>query len=159
MEVLSALEQTPAPADRVLRDFFRARRYAGSKDRAAVADRVFDCYRHYYSYGWRMGGSDPRRLAMASVLAEGLDPADIFSGAAYAPAALSDDERAAIAAPEREAPLNVLGEFPDWLKSEFVAAFGNDLLPEMAAMQSRAPVDIRTNTLKTTREKLAAALA
>ena len=159
MEVLSALEQTPAPADRVLRDFFRARRYAGSKDRAAVADRVFDCYRHYYSYGWRMAGSDPRRLVIASVLAEGLDPAEIFTGANYAPAALSDEERALIAAPPRETPLHVLCEFPDWLKSEFVAAFGNDLLPEMAAMQSRAPVDIRTNTLKTTREKLAAALA
>jgi 16S rRNA (cytosine967-C5)-methyltransferase len=159
IEVLSALEQTPAPADRVLRDFFRARRYAGSKDRAAVADRVFDCYRHYYSYGWRMGGHDPRRLAIASVLAEGRDPAEIFSGVNYAPAALGDDERGVIGAPLREAPLHVLGEFPDWLKSEFVAAFGDDLLPEMTAMQTRAPVDLRVNTLKTSREKLTAALA
>lgn len=159
IEVLSALEQTPAPADRVLRDFFRARRYAGSKDRAAVADRVFDCFRHYYSYGWRMSGIDPRRLAIASVLAEGIDPAEIFTGANYAPAALTAEEQAAIAAPVREAPLHVLGEFPDWLKRELVDAFGVDLLPEMAAMLGRAPVDIRTNTLKTTREKLIAALA
>ena len=42
IDVLSALSKTPEPADKVLREFFRARRYAGSKDRAAIASLVFD---------------------------------------------------------------------------------------------------------------------
>lgn len=159
IEILTALEQTPAPADRVLRDYFRARRYAGSKDRAAVADRVFDCFRHAYSYGWRMGSPWPRRLVIASVLAEGVDPETLFTGEAYAPAALDAGERQALAAAPENPPAHVTGEFPDWLATDLNQAFGDSLVAEMGAMQSRAPVTIRVNTLKTTRDDLLAALA
>lgn len=157
IEILSALDQTAEPADKVIREFFRARRYAGSKDRAAVAERVYDCLRHFYSYSWRMNGSDPRRLVIASVQAEGADPAELFTGTAYSPSALSSEEAAA---PAREpAPRNVQGEFPQWLEPELSKAFGDDLLSEMQAMLGRAAIDIRVNTLKTSREKLIAALA
>jgi 16S rRNA (cytosine967-C5)-methyltransferase len=159
VEVLAALEQTAEPADKVLREFFRARRYAGSKDRAAVAERVYDCLRHYYSYGWRMQSAAPRALAIASVLAEGAAPEDFFNGLAYGPAALSEEEIAAIAATPAAAPLHVQGEFPEWLQPELSKAFGADLLVEMQAMRGRASIDIRVNTLKTTRHALASALA
>lgn len=160
IEILSALDQTAEPADKVIREFFRARRYAGSKDRAAVAERVYDCLRHFYSYSWRMNGSDPRHLVIASVQAEGADPAELFTGTAYSPSALSSEESAALAAPLREpAPRHVQGEFPEWLEPELSKAFGDDLLPEMQAMLGRAAIDIRVNTLKTSREKLIAALA
>ena len=45
IEVLAAIEASPDPADRVVAAWGRANRYAGSKDRAAVADRVYDCLR------------------------------------------------------------------------------------------------------------------
>ena len=54
IEVLDGLGKTAQPADRFLRDFFRARRYAGSKDRAAVGERVFTISRHRASFAWRM---------------------------------------------------------------------------------------------------------
>ena len=73
IEVLAALESTAQPADRFLRDFFRARRYAGSKDRAAVGERVFSVFRHRASLSWRMGNASPRALVIASLLEEGLD--------------------------------------------------------------------------------------
>lgn len=158
--ILTALGHTAEPADKSLREFFRARRYAGSKDRAAVAERVYDCLRHHYSYAWRMGGSDARRLVIASVLAEGADPTLFFTGESYAPAALSGAEVAAIATPLREpVPPHVQGEFPEWLAPELEKAFGENMLAEMAAMQDRASVDIRVNRLKTKPEKLIAALA
>jgi 16S rRNA (cytosine967-C5)-methyltransferase len=159
IEILTALEQTAVPADRSIREFFRARRYAGSKDRAAVANRVFDCLRHAYSYAWRMQSPWPRRLVIASLLAEGADPDAFFTGEAYAPAALDAGERQALAASPENPPLNVRGEFPPWLAADLEQAFGDTLPAEMAAMQTRAPVDIRVNTLKTTREKLVDALA
>lgn len=158
IEVLTALEQTAEPADKLLRDFFRARRYAGSKDRAAVAERVYDCLRHYYSYSFRMQSAWPRRLVIASVLAEGADPALYFTGSQYAPEALDAGEVSAIAAEPGAAPLHVQGEFPQWLEGELSKAFGADLLSEMQAMQERASVDIRVNTLKTSRDALIAAL-
>ena len=73
IEILDGLEKTSQPADRFLRDWFRARRYAGAKDRAAVAERVYDVLRHRESFAWRMGGP-ARSLVIASLLAEGQSP-------------------------------------------------------------------------------------
>jgi 16S rRNA (cytosine967-C5)-methyltransferase len=159
IDVLAALEKTPEPADKVLREFFRARRYAGSKDRAAVAERLYTVLRHHYSYAWRMKSAEPRRLVIASLLAEGADPAEFFTGTAYSPAALTDEESAAVASVPEAPPRHVQGEFPAWLEPELEKAFGADLLAEMAAMGERAAVDIRVNTLKTSHDALIDALA
>src|ERR1051325_11073233 len=88
IEILGALETTALPADRFIRDWFRRRRYAGSKDRAAVAERVFDILRHRGSYAWRMRSGAPRALAIASLLRDGESAGSIealFSGASYGP--------------------------------------------------------------------------
>ena len=161
IEILDALKATAVPADRFVREFFRARRYAGSKDRAAVAERVFTVMRHRSSFAWRMQGDDSRRLVIASLLGEGAsDIAALFDGSQYGPAALSDAERAALASPpDGEPPLHVRGEFPPFLEPELTRAFGAALLDEMQAMLARAPIDLRTNTLKTSRDALASALA
>jgi 16S rRNA (cytosine967-C5)-methyltransferase len=162
IDILEGLDKSRLPADRFIREFFRARRYAGSKDRAAVAERVFDVFRHRASFGWRMGSQAPRALAMGSLLKEGMDEAAIsalFSGG-YGPPPLSDDERAAIvAAPAGEAPAPVRGEYPEFLEAELQRAFGARAVEEMLAMQSRAPIDLRVNTLKATRDDVLAALA
>lgn len=158
IEILASLQQTAEPADKVVREFFRARRYAGSKDRAAVAERVFTVLRHRFSNAWRMKSDEPRALVIASLLSENLDPADFFTGQAYAPASLTPEEASAISAPPRDPPLYVQGEFPEWLAPELTKAFGDDLIPETQAMLARASIDVRTNTLKTTRDKLRTAL-
>lgn len=159
IDILASLQTTAEPADKVIREFFRARRYAGSKDRAAVAERVFSVLRRRYSFAWRMRADDPRSLVIASLLHDREAPEAFFTGEAYAPAPLTPEERAAILAPPDDAPLHVSGEFPEWLTPGLQKAFGDDLLVEMTAMLDRAPVDIRTNTLKTTREALRAALS
>ncbi len=162
IEIVDGLAASAMPADRFIREFFRARRYAGSKDRAAVAERVFQIYRHRASYAWRMGGEAPRALVMASLLGEGAsadDIASLFAGEGYGPAPLGDDERAAIAhPPPGEPPLHVKGEFPAFLESELVERFGDSLLLEMQAMTARAPIDLRVNSLKATREDVLALL-
>jgi 16S rRNA (cytosine967-C5)-methyltransferase len=157
IEILDGLEKTAQPADRFLRDWFRARRYAGAKDRAAVAERVYDVLRHRASFAWRMGG-DARSLTLASLLAEGRSAEEIdelFSGATYAPAPLLEDERRALASPRAgEPPLYVKGEYPEWLEEELRRALGDALLPEMQAMGGRAPVDLRVNTLRANRDDM-----
>jgi 16S rRNA (cytosine967-C5)-methyltransferase len=150
------------PADRFLRDFFRARRYAGSKDRAAISELVFAIARRRALLAWRMHGEDARRLVIGSLVLEGLcadEIAALFDGAQYGPPRLTDEERTAIAtSPSGEPPLRVHGEYPQWLESDLRRAFGDGLLVEMQAMQSRASIDLRANTLVTTRDALAAAL-
>jgi 16S rRNA (cytosine967-C5)-methyltransferase len=145
-----------------LRDWFRARRYAGSKDRAAIAERIYDVFRHRASYGWRMGSSDPRALVIAGCLAQAAAPdllETIFAGGRHGPAPLTDAERHAIAEPPQSSPPEfVQGEFPPWLKNELRRSLGDTLLREMRAMSSRAGIDLRVNALRATRDEVLGAL-
>jgi 16S rRNA (cytosine967-C5)-methyltransferase len=155
IDVLDGLQSSGLPADRFIREFFRARRYAGSKDRAAVSERVYDVFRHRAEFAWRMGSDANRALAIGSLLNDGGDAdaiAALFTGDGYGPAALSDSERAAIAqAASEEMPVHVRGEFPEFLQSELQRRFGDALLDEMRALTERASVDLRVNTLKAER--------
>jgi 16S rRNA (cytosine967-C5)-methyltransferase len=158
IDILDALKATAQPADRLLKDWFRARRFAGSKDRAAITERVFAVLRRSRVFGHRMDGDDGRALVLGSLAGEGLALADIealFSGTGYGPGPLSDSERAHLSAqPASVLPLNVEGDFPQFLESELTKAFGAGLLDEMKALQQRAPVDLRVNTMKGKREAL-----
>jgi 16S rRNA (cytosine967-C5)-methyltransferase len=162
IEIVEALETSRLPADRFIREFFRARRYAGSKDRANVSEAVYGMFRHRASYGWRMGSAAPRALALAALLQGGVGASAIealFSGDGHGPKPLTDEERAAlIVPPGGEAPAHVRGEYPEFLASELQRAFGDRLMDEMVAMQARAPIDMRVNTLKATRDEVIAAL-
>ena len=156
IDILEGLNASRMPADRFIREFFRARRYAGSKDRASITERVFDVFRHRASFAWRVGES-PRALVMASLLHEGADVDALFSGG-YGPAPLTGEERQRVAATPAEAPAHVKGEYPEFLESELRRAFADAVPDEMAAMQSRAPIDLRVNTLKATRDEVIDAL-
>jgi len=156
IDILDELARTRQPADRVLRAWGRAHRFAGSKDRAAIAEHLYRIERHRASFGWRMRSDTPRALAMASVLEEA---ETLFSGAAYGPAALTEAERAVLAAAPGEAPAHVRGEYPQFLEAELARAFGPGLMDEMQAAQERAPVDLRVNTLKASRDEVVRALA
>ena len=81
-------------------------------------------------------------------------------GEGHAPAPLTDAERARLAAADLSgAPAHVAGDFPEWLAPQFEASFGADAAEEGRALAERAPVDLRVNLLKTTRDKAFAALA
>jgi 16S rRNA (cytosine967-C5)-methyltransferase len=152
IEILS--ESGSRPLDRQLKDWFRGHRFAGSKDRHAITEQVYDIIRHRARYGHRMGAEDARSLVIAALLAEGQNLEAVFSGHGYGPAPLTTEERAAIARPPSSAPSWVVHEYPLWLEEELTRAFGDRLAEEMAAFQMRAPVDLRVNRLKATRTEI-----
>jgi len=127
--VIAAARNKGAPADRIIADWFRPRRYAGSKDRRAVRELVYAAIRQC--------GEVPvsGRAAMLRV-AEG-DPAlaSLFDGSRHAPAPVVPGE-----------PVASGGTAPGWL-AEALAASGVDAAGQAALLQ-RAPVDIRINSLK-----------
>jgi 16S rRNA (cytosine967-C5)-methyltransferase len=157
IDILAGLAATQQPADRYLRDFFRARRYAGSRDRRAVSELVFEVMRHRSVFAHRMGDDSARALAIGALLAAGEDPAALFTGG-YGPEPLTAAEQTAIAATPPPAPPHVRGEYPQWLEPSLARAFGPRLAEEMQALQTRAPVDLRVNTLKASRPNVLAAL-
>jgi len=158
IEILDGLDKTAQPADGYLRDWARSHRFAGVKDRAAIAERVYTVLRHRASLAWRMGNADGRALVIASLLAQqvsGDEIAKLFSGEGHAPLPVSDAERSALdTAPAGEAPAHVRGEYPLWLEPELLRTFGEDLPDEMAAMNARASVDLRVNTLRAARDDM-----
>ncbi|MFO1249332.1 MAG: RsmB/NOP family class I SAM-dependent RNA methyltransferase [Alphaproteobacteria bacterium] len=157
IEILDGLETTAQPTDRFLKSWFRTRRFAGSKDRRAIADHVFAIQRRLAQLSHRINDTSRGRM-IAALLENGEDVAALFSGG-YGPAPLTVAERAAMTATPSPAPDWVTGEYPLWLEGELKRAFGDDLAAEMAAFIGRAPTDIRANTLKTTRDALLAELS
>ncbi len=98
--------------ERHLREWGRTHRFAGSKDRAAIAARLYAIERRRAQLAWRMQSASPRALAIAAVLDAG-EVETLFSGTGYGPAALSDAERACIASPQAgEMPAHVKGRIP-----------------------------------------------
>jgi 16S rRNA (cytosine967-C5)-methyltransferase len=157
IEILEGLDRTAQPTDRFLKAWFRIRRFAGSKDRRAIAEQVFSVQRHRARLGHRMGSDTPRALVIALLVEAGEDVSALFSGG-YGPAPLTDAERAAIAATQPSAPAWALGEYPQWLEPELIRAFADGLPQAMAGLIPRAPVDLRVNTLKAARDDVIAAL-
>ena len=155
IEILSDALQTNQPVDRFLKYWFSGRRFAGSKDRAAISERVYVALRRRAEFAWRMKSESPRSVLIASLLDEGLTGDEIkafFDRGNYGPAPLSVEELAALSAPSTDdMPDHVRGGYPKWLEPELKRAFGERIVPEMQAMLARAPVDLRVNALRAER--------
>src|SRR5919198_396960 len=78
--------------------------------------------------------------------------AKLCDGARFAPEPLSDDEHARLRAVRLDdAPPHVRGDYPQWLDGKLAVTFGDERAEEGAALAARAPLDLRVNTLKSTR--------
>ncbi len=137
--VAAAAREGGAAADTVIARYFAARRYAGSKDRRAVRDLVFDVVR---AVGDCPGSGRGALIGYARAAAPAL--LDLFGGDGHAPAALIPGE-----------PVSALSPAPAWLVDRLRARFGEDTPQQVAALLGRAPLDLRVNTLKAQREEVA----
>ena len=124
------------PADLVLRRFFSANPQMGRRDRAQVAESVFDVLRN-------------RRLYMHLAQSRG--------GATSATLLALSSERASLDLQGLSAP--VLYSLPDWLYARLSSRLGEAACNALgAAMLEPAPLDLRVNLLKTDRDSVVAAL-
>lgn len=150
-----------SPAERALTRWARASRFAGSKDRAAVRDLVFDTLRRRRSCLWCSGaGAETGRALIIGLLAQDRpEELALFDGEGHAPPPLTPDERAMLRPDTAAAPGPVRLDYPDFLHDELVRSLGPDLEAVMNRLRQRAPVDLRVNTLRTTPDDALAALA
>ncbi|KPL67797.1 RNA methyltransferase [Erythrobacter sp. SG61-1L] len=134
-QIIEAARRNGAPADRLITEGFRQRRYAGSKDRRAIRELVYGAI--------RACGPVPEngRAAMLRLADEDSALRSLFDGSAYGPA-----EIAAGDAPAQG------GIAPEWLEAK-LAASGIEGAGALALLE-RAPLDIRVNTLKAARDML-----
>lgn len=163
-ELLPQALSAGQPADRLVQQWGRQNRYAGSKDRRDIADRVFSILRHYGDLTARLGGDDPLLVTLLATHLLADVPLDevvtLADGSQYAapPIAAADEKtlRHAAATPvaSRAATLSV----PEWLLADIDAHLGDDADDVMQAMLARAPTDLRVNLLKADRDVAQAAL-
>ncbi len=137
------------PAERALTRWARASRYAGSKDRAAIRDIVYDCIRRKRSLAHKGGAMTGRAIVLAHQVLANENLAELFTGQGFAAAIVSASEQEQLAKSETASDA-VLFDYPDFLDGELRRSLAGELVPIMQAMQDRAPVDLRVNTLKTT---------
>lgn len=153
IEILDDIFQRRRPAVDALKDWGLSHRFAGSKDRRAIGDLVYDALRRRASSAFAAGGEDGRAVLLGLFrLHRGHDVAAIerlIAGERFAPAPLSDVERARLSEdPLSGAPDAVRGDYPEWLEDELKAVFAAETVAEMQAMATAAPLDLRVNTLK-----------
>ncbi|MBB3926434.1 16S rRNA (cytosine967-C5)-methyltransferase [Sphingobium jiangsuense] len=127
-EIIAAARDGGAAADTLIARYFKARRYAGSKDRRAVRDLL---YRAIRRCGDRPASG---RAAMLGLAADDPALAALFDGSPHGPAP--------IGAEEERAPASLL---PGWIAPHLPACIDAD---EQAALLGRAPLDLRVNRLK-----------
>jgi 16S rRNA (cytosine967-C5)-methyltransferase len=169
IELLQTIDAASKPADAAANAFFRARRYIGAGDRRAIAERVWTVLRTRRRLAWWLqGAATPRLLVAASLLMDRWTLPSVaqgFSGGRFAPPPLTDQERAVLCRLEGHTlehprmPAAVRLEVPDWVLPLLQARFGDAVSAEMTALSGAAPLDLRANLLKTTREEVQSALA
>ena len=156
-DALTAVLAFRQPADGVLREFFRRRRALGRQDRAFVADGVFAALRRLASLKAQAESASPRRLAIAVTLRElGASLRELESGLSAAELTWAREFKAhRPALSEAEA-----AELPDWLWNRLTATMPVAERDALArSWLEPAPLDLRVNTDKISREEALAALA
>ncbi len=132
-EVIASTRDDGPPADLIVSRYFKTRRYAGSKDRRAVRELVFRAIRRSAQR------PDSGRAAILGLVAD--DPAlEELLGEIRGPDARNEGDVAAIA-----------GLVPAWLEGEIDPLVSAE---EWPALLERAPLDLRVNAARTSREAM-----
>jgi len=126
----------------------RRSRYAGSGDRAAVRDHVYDALRHLRSYAACGGGMSGRPIMIAALRKQGVDPQGIFTGDRFAPETLSAKEQE----PNEFTSEAERFDIPDWLWPIWCQDLADHAEQVADNLRQRAPVFLRVNIARTTRE-------
>lgn len=163
IEVLGEVIDRHRPVSLALADWGKAHRFAGSGDRSAIGNLVYDALRRRASLAFAMGADTPRAIALgAAPEALGATPETIIAmctGEDHSPSPLDERETAGLLSPPGDAAPHIAADVPEWLWPELEAQFGDRAVAEGQALAKRAPADLRVNTLKSTRARVMKSLA
>ncbi|HXZ69162.1 MAG TPA: MFS transporter, partial [Alphaproteobacteria bacterium] len=163
IEILEDLAANPRPADKALREWGTAHRFAGSEDRAAVRSHVFAAFRRRGEAADLMGNGSARALVLGStVLGLGWSAAEIAASIGtgkHDPAAVTQAERARLDAGEPRERAKGTINWPGWLRDSLIGAYGERAGDLMAALLETAPLDLRVNIAASERAPVIEALS
>lgn len=172
IEILEKIKESNIPMDNTLRDYLHHRRYIGSKDRKYIVELVYNIVRATARLGWWLDHvkleDTPRARIITYLMLDGLSVHDVtirFTGEKHCPEPLSDQEQQAIEKltgsnlVHDNMPEAVQVECPDWAEDKLRLIFSDNFSEQLQAMLEPAPMDLRVNTLKLTRDQAQESLA
>jgi len=142
------------PADVKLGRFFKDNRELGVKDRAFVAESVYGVLRRKSLLAYLSDGEDPRKLLLAWLLrVQGMSLRELDS-------ALNKQQKEWAQAIKAKSADNIepamQADVPQWLWQSLADQYGEeDALTMARSLQQPAPLDLRVNILKATRDEVA----
>lgn len=174
IELLAEIYGSTTPADTIVHTYTRQRRYIGSGDRREILELVYGAIRHYWlldgilAYCWAKPSNDPVQKARRHILVYLVKVktesfiSELFSGEEYAPKQLTDSEQQLVTAlqalDDNKLPEAARLSCPDWIYEILKAQYSDCYKKILGALQGSAPLDLRVNTLKGSREKIIAKL-
>jgi 16S rRNA (cytosine967-C5)-methyltransferase len=173
IELLTEIYSSSTPVDAGIHFYMRQRRYIGSGDRREILELVYGIVRHYWMLDglltlcWGNPGNDPVQKARRHLLAYLVKlnttfDKNLFSGEVYAPKPLTQAEQALITKladlDDRTLPEAAQLSCSPWVYELLRAQGPQTYHSLLTALNGTAPVDLRVNILKSSREKVLAKL-
>jgi len=166
IELLDKIMSEAGPAEHEVRAYFRARRYAGSKDRRWITEFLYVIFRRMGEIDWiveqlALEPSNRSRALCAMIVVETVSVEQLQEGYFEGPHAGPVLEEAEIEALGKLDALDLSAmpdhakeNFPEWITSILSAQFGSKAPAVMQSYQGRAPLTLRVNSLKGEREEV-----
>ncbi len=141
LDLIGEIWNSGVPADNIINDYMRARKYIGSKDRRFITETVWNIIRNRMKLSFDAGSEDSRKIVLLYLKHYTSDkPEDVFGSGQYAPSALTDDEKKLLAAENEEPyPDYVEAECPQWLFEKIKD------VSLLKSLNVPAPADFRIN--------------
>lgn len=157
-EALREILRFAGPADVTLSRYFREHPRLGGRERGAIAEAVYALLRNrlvLMQFVDSGVGPQMRRIALLAL-------ADVLGAESIAGLSESESEwlSRVMSIDRASLPPAVRSNFPDWVRERLLAQYGDEGAPQlMDALNRAAPLDLRVNALKCSREEAEAALA
>lgn len=138
LDLMTMIFADKEPADNIINNYFRERRFIGSGDRRFISDKIWDIIRHRRRLTFTAQSEDCRKLLSVYVKDENLE--EIFDGSEYGLPQLSFGEKEELQnLNDKPYPPAVECECPDWLFDKIKNA---DLCK---SLNTTAAADFRVN--------------
>ncbi len=144
LELIEAVFQDKMPADNIINQYMRTRRYIGSKDRRFICECVWDIIRHRRRLSFDGNTNEPRKILLLYLKNEDFD---LICGGQYGLKPLSKEEKEWFEKARKNEevyPPDVASECPKWLFDKI----GDTAL--ISSLNRSASADIRANFISAT---------
>jgi 16S rRNA (cytosine967-C5)-methyltransferase len=161
IEVLDEVLVRHRRASEALKDWGKLHRFAGAGDRHVIGTLVYDALRRRQSAAFASGDDTARGVGFGVLRAVwGMTPDEIvqLNDGEHGPPAPDAAMMTALKRDASSGEAHIAGDYPEWLGPSLQRVFGDHVVTEMRALAERAPIDLRINTLKATREQVLEAL-